>query len=82
MIIQISFDDSIKDRILTAMCAKHGYQANINDGNGGTMPNPVTPDVFVANILSSELKDAVITHEAQAAHDAAQVKANTEIVFS
>lgn len=82
MTITIKFDDSIKDRVFTAMAAKHGYQAQVSDGKGGVMDNPVPIEIFTANILGGILKDCVVGFEGEQAHDAAIVKSNQDILIS
>lgn len=65
--LTITVPNGVANRVLTAICSLHGYQATIDDGTGNMIPNPQTQQEFVRQYIITVIKNQVVSYEGQQA---------------
>lgn len=71
--LTVTVPEHVADRVLAAICATHGYQAN------GLLGVQETREQFAAAVLAAVVKTTVADHEAAAAADAAASAARAKV---
>ena len=70
-------DNAAKDAMIDAFAAEYGYQANIQNGAGATIPNPQNKQAFFNEKLTGYLKDIYKANKLKAAAKTATDTATT-----
>lgn len=71
--LTVTIPAKVADRVLTAICATHGYQAN------GLLGERQTREEFAVSVLARLVKATVADHEATAAADSAGAAARAKV---
>lgn len=71
----LTVPDADRSRVLDAFAVRYGYQNDIPDGSGGTMPNPETRGQFAKRMVSDYIRQVVREAEVDGASRAAAAAA-------
>lgn len=56
----ITIPDDKVSAVVNAFATQYRYQVNIDDGEGGTIPNPVSKAQFAKNIIRSFVREVYV----------------------
>lgn len=77
--LMIEWDDH--DKVLAVLLKRHGYQESVmmpgppGEGGGGMVPNPESPEDFLARIFAQGVAQMVADHDAEIAGSEARASA-------